>query len=160
MDIGRPIPATATIDDPIWMPQLLQLAQNMMHLSARTKIIRRYTGLSEKRINALYDAIKGPDNDSRKQRDRCTRPLRFVVPGQKGAKGGQTFILQSAVFADVFIRMEAAVPEAPNRAWLLLAAFQAYREVIGPAQRALHLPEFSFNAAFDLMVAVGLHPPQ
>lgn len=144
---GSPIPESAQHDDPVWTSRFLDLANEMVLVGAKPKLIARYTGLSPKAIADRYKRLTNqPAPPGRLQQ---TQPKNFAVPH---SRGGLDWNLQSAAFASIYLKLERAFVESVNRGWLLLTAYQTYHRLTDPLQRKLpRLCRININNAYDLM---------
>lgn len=151
MHAGAPIPETAQFDDPLWTSRFLDLAHAMIMLDGKPKLIARYTGLSAKSIADRYKRLTG--HEAPAGRLQQAQPKHFAIPHNRG---GLDWNIQAAAFAAVYLKIEAALDEPPNRGWLLTAAFQAYQRLTDPILAVMpDLPRVGFNTGYDLMTHLG-----
>ena len=149
----KPIPESASFDDPLWTSAFLDLANSMIIFGGRPKLIARYTGLSPKAIRERYRRLMGKEAPC--GRLQQTLPRSFAIPHSRGS---QEWLVQSAAFAGVFLKIEDAMKndEPINRGWLLVTAFATYCHLTNPIQEsAPKLTRLSLNAAYDLMTHLG-----
>lgn len=151
MGSGAPIPESADINDPLWTSNFLDLANAMVLMGGKPKLIARYTGLPPKAIAERYKRLTGQEAPA--GRLQQTQPKHYAVPHNRG---GLDWNLQSAAFASIYLKIEKALDEPANRGWLLLTAYQAYVRLTDPLQQALpRLTRISLNNAYDLMTHLG-----
>lgn len=123
MNLGTPIPANANFKDPLWSPHFYALANKLIMLGAKPKLITRYTGLATKAILERYKGLRGeaPPHGRMQQ----TLPKTYANLSNRGSL---PFILQCAAFANIFHKIRCAIPagEAVNDGWLLAKAFETH----------------------------------
>lgn len=151
MHPGAPIPESAKFDDPLWTSRFLDLANAMVLMGGKPKLIARYTGLSPKAIADRYKRLTGQEAPA--GRLQQTQPKHYAIPHNRG---GLDWNLQSAAFASIYLKIERALDEPANRGWLLLTAYQAYFRLTDSLQQALpKLSRITLNNAYDLMTHLG-----
>lgn len=151
MSPGVPIPESAEVEDPVWKSRFLDLANTMVLLGGKPKLITRYTGLSSKAIADRFKRLTGQEAPA--GRLQQMQPKHYAIAHNRG---GLDWNIQAAAFASVYLKMEAALEGPVNRGWLLTTAYQAYRYLTDPLQH--HMPSLtrvSLNNAYDLMTHLG-----
>ena len=144
---GAPISEAAQYDDPLWTSRFLDLANAMVLMGGKPKLICRYTGLSPKALADRYKRLTGQEAPS--GRLQQTQPKHYAIPHNRG---GRDWNLQAAAFASIYLKIERALDEPANRGWLLFTAYQAYYRLTDPLQQVLpKLPRITLNNAYDLM---------
>ena len=145
--LSLPIPESAQFDDPVWAGRFQDLANQMVLLSAKPKLISRYTGLTAKAISDRYQRLTGHVGSP--GRLPQSQPKHYAIPH---SRAGLDWTVQSAAFASIYLKLERAFEEPVNRGWLLVTAFQAYQRLTDPLQRKLpRLCRINFNNAYDLV---------
>ncbi len=148
---GAPIPVNASFDDPLWTSRFFDLANEMVLMGGKPKLIARYTGLSSKSIADRYKRLTGKKAPC--GRLQQTQPKPYAMPHNRG---GLDWNIQAAVFASIYQKLEQALGEPANRGWLLLTAYQAYYRLTDMMQQELpKLHRLSLNNAYDLMTHLG-----
>ena len=148
---GSPIPEYAKFEDPLWTSRFLDLANAMVLMGGKPKLIARYTGLSQKAIAERYKRLTGQEAPA--GRLQQTQPRHYAIPHNRG---GLDWNLQAATFSSIYLKIEKAIDEPANRGWLLLTAYQAYFRLTDSLQQALpKLSRISLNNAYDLMTHLG-----
>lgn len=151
MNIGQPIPESAEFDDPIWIGRFHDLANAMISLDAKTKIIARYTGLPTKAVLNRYKRLTG--RGAPVGRSQTFAPERFVTGSPRN---GYDWNIQAAAYVGIYLKIEAALDEKVNRGWLLTVAYQVYERLTEPTRTASPSTQMlSFNRAYDLMNSIG-----
>ena len=128
---GSPIPEYAKFEDPLWTSRFLDLANAMVLMGAKPKLIARYTGLSSKAIAERYKRLTGQEAPA--GRLQQTQPRHYALPHNRG---GLDWNLQAATFSSIYLKIEKALDEPANRGWLLLTAYQAYYRLTDAMQQA------------------------
>ena len=151
----QPIPKSASLSDPLWSGRLYFLADRMVRLGGKPKLIQYFTGLSAKAISARYRLLCGTDAPAGRMGQ--TLPQHFAKAHNRG---GQRFILQAATWASVFLNLEEATGDAfkepVNRGWLLTSALETYLGLIAPMRwREPDLPVITLNSGYELMNHLG-----
>jgi hypothetical protein len=151
----QPIPKSASLSDPLWSGRLHDLADRMVSLEGKPKLIQYFTGLSSKTISTRYRLLRGTDAPAGRMGQ--TLPQHFVKAHNRG---GQRFILQAASWASVFLSLEEATADAfkepVNRGWLLTSAMETYLDLTAPMRwREPDLPALTLNGAYELMNHLG-----
>lgn len=147
----RPIPASVQFDDPIWISRFLDLADLMVWLGGKPKLICRYTGLAPKEVALRYKALTG--REAQAGRLPQSKPGHYALPSKHR---GLDWNLQAAAFASIYLRIEAALTEPVNRGWLLATAYLAYLRLTDPLRNSIRdLQRLEFNSAYDLMTLLG-----
>lgn len=150
MHQGAPIPINAEFDDPLWMGRFSDLANEMILLGAKPKLVANYTGLPQKAISDRYRRLTGEDPPGGRMAQ--TQPKFFCAPNANGFE----FNLQSAIFAKIYIKLEEAMGEPVHAGWLLVTAYQAYlRRTEAIADEVPRLSRLTLGNAYDLMMHVG-----
>ncbi|MBZ0096788.1 MAG: hypothetical protein K8H75_15645 [Sulfuricella sp.] len=147
---ATPIPESATIEDPLWTARFHDLANAMVLMSTRPKIISRYTGLSPRQVTERY--VRLTNDVASPGRMGNGHPKRFAIPHDRG---GLDWTIQSAVFTNCYLELEAAMGELVNRGWLLATTYHAYCRLTEPAFQETKMRRLTINAAYDLMTHVG-----
>lgn len=150
MHQGSPIPANVDLDDPLWVGRFSDLANQMILLGAKPKLVACYTGLNQKAISERYRKLTGQEPPGGRMAQ--TQPKFFVASNANG----YDFNLQSAIFAKIYINLEAAMGEPVHAGWLLVTAYQAYLRLTEDiASQVPRLARLTLGNAYDLMMHVG-----
>lgn len=149
---NKPIPESAEFDDPLWTSSFLDLANSMIVLGARPKLIGRYTGLSIRAIRERYRRLVGKEAPGGRLQQTQTKA--FSTPN---SRGGHDWLVQAAAFAGVFLKIESAMNDEPvNRGWLLVTAYATYRRLTDPMLESTpKLNRLSLNTAYEIMTYLG-----
>lgn len=118
------IPESAASEDPVWSSALGELAVELVRAGCKAKIIKRYTGVSHKRIASLFRSIHDADAPG----GPCHQgDAQFFVTGTNSNRfSGPAWNIEGAVFLGSYRKLAAAVGVKANRGWLLLHAFRSY----------------------------------
>lgn len=145
----KPIPDDATIGDPIWHSQILELANALVREGAKARLVERFTGLPHKKVANLYQIILNQSPVS----GPITQGTAgfFATPKTYGA----SWNLQSAIFLSCYLRLEKLIGMVPNRGWLLLKAFQAYKAMTQPLLDTTGIKRLDINQAYSLLALTG-----
>lgn len=116
-----PIPFDARHDDVRWEPAFLQLAQELIRLYAKPRVIGRFTGLSSRRIRRMYRDWHGAPAPSGPVIQASARF--FAIPS---AWTSSQWNIECATLIACFEDVGQACGIVPNRGWQLVMAFTAY----------------------------------
>lgn len=145
-----PIPEDASYEDPLWEGRFSDLANAMVQYGAKPAIIRRFTGMANRQISLRYARLR--DGVAKPGRLKSGLPRRFAI---RQDRSSYDFILQSAVFAQVCMRIEDSFNKPLNRGWLLVAAYRAYCRLTEQMVKHLEIAPLDIDAAYDLMCHIG-----
>lgn len=149
MHKGAPIPANVGYDDPLWAGRFSDLANEMILLGAKPKMVANYTGLNPKVVSDRYRRLTGQEPPGGRMSQ--AQPKFFV-----SRTNGYEFMLQAAIFAKVYLKLEAAMGEPVHAGWLLVTAYQAYlRRTEEVASGTSRINPLTISNAYDLMIHVG-----
>ncbi len=149
---GAPIPQHAEFDDPIWTGRFLDMANAMVLMGAKPKLIMRYTGLSQKAVTMRYKRLTGEEAPC--GHNKTNLPKFFATPHNRG---GLDFNMQAAAFAGIYLKLEEAMGEPVNLGWLLLTSYQAYVRLTDTISEAVpKLTRLSINQAYTLATHLGI----
>ena len=139
---GSPIPAHATIDDPLWTARLQDLANQMVFFGAKGKLIQWATGLSAKQVTERYQKLCGtkPPLGRNGQADQRS----FALPSQHKSR---KWNIQCAIFASVYEKLRDSMTEPPHRGWLLHTSYHIYVQLSNCDPVDL----VPFNNAYDIV---------
>lgn len=150
MHQGAPIPAHAEFDDPLWFGRFSDLANAMILLGAKPKLVANYTGLNQKSITERYRRLTGQEPPGGRMAQ--AQPKFFCNPNANG----HDFTLQSAIFATIYLKLERAMDEPAHAGWLLVTAYQAYLRLTDSiADQLPRLNRLTLSHSYDLMMHVG-----
>ena len=151
---GSPIVESASFNDPLWAPRFLEMANEMVILGAKSKLITRYTGLTQKAVAERYRRLTGEEAPAGRLQQTMGK---FYA--MQHSRGGWDWVMQSATFARVYLQMEAAFGEPVNRGWLLLTSYQAYIRLTDALLEASpRTTRLTINQGYDLAHKLGSGP--
>lgn len=152
----KPLPIFATIEDPAYTIDILQMAHGLVEYEAKSSIIKHYTDLPSAKISAIYRSIRkhGPAPGSIFRGD-----AKFFAAQTKNTSLGWT--LQGAIFLECYSRMGDLVEYEIHKGWRLLHAFRAY---LAQTQKMVdqnpNVKRLDINQAYSLLTKVGFLDPR
>lgn len=149
----RPIPDPIPSDDPTWKADLLLLAKGLVEHHAKPKIVRRYTGVSQREVRALYRLLHDAPPLSGPATQGSAKFFTTAYNSKKGA--GTVWNIQGTIFLRIYSEIAKAVSIQANKGWLLLNAFQAYLRMTEKLYQESGIRRLDINTGYSLLVLAG-----
>jgi hypothetical protein len=147
MHPGTPIPVSAFFHDPLWLGRFIDLANELVLMNAKPKIIARYTGLQSKAIATRY--LRLNNTIAKKGRLKLASSRSFAAVHKRW---GYDWNIQAATFASICLKIERSFDFPLNRGWLLATAYKTYLSLTEGMMKPLPtLNRLTFDDAYDLM---------
>src|ERR1700674_4304522 len=110
---------------------------------AKTKIIRRFTQLAQRRVGELYKALRGVAPPAGPVMQGSARF--FSVPNKHTS---WACTIQCAIFLDCYERMGKITSPQVHRGWRLLAAFNSYISLTEKLNETASIKRLDINQAY------------
>lgn len=143
------IPRGATANDPHWSGPFYSLARMMAEDRAKTALIEHYTGLSHRKVSALFREIHNecPEGGPAAR----GRAEFYVTANGSNHQSGPAWNIQGTIFLSCYQHLLQIAPFPLNRGWLLAYAYRAYKEQTERLHTETGTPRLSINHAYSLL---------
>jgi hypothetical protein len=145
-----PITEDARPGDPRWSVPYLKLAEGLVAVGAKAKLIERFTDLPHSRVQLLYRAFRGTAPPAGPLTQGSAR--QFAVPGKHTS---ESLRIQCAIFLACYDRIGRITPAPLQRGWRLLAAFNAYLDLTEKLTAKTSVKRLDINQAYALLTYCG-----
>jgi len=144
-----PIPKESSCTDPLWQSQFIDLANDLVRVRTKAKIIEYFTGLPHRFVCKLYKALLGEIPPS--------GPVHQGTPKffAQNRDYGANWNLQCAIFLNAYSRLGKLVGSDVNRGWLLLKSYHAYLQCTEILYLKKNIRRLDINNCYSLLVWSG-----
>lgn len=115
------IPESASIEDPVWAGQFEELINTMMFHGVKIKVIAKFSGMTPRALGVRYKILM--NKPAPQGRMPHSNPKNFTLPRDRV---NAEEVLHFTLFASCYKRISDGIGERVNRAWILMAAYNAY----------------------------------
>ncbi|MDK9702365.1 MAG: flagellar transcriptional regulator FlhC [Sulfuritalea sp.] len=148
------IPRGATADDPQWSGHFYSLARAMAEERAKTALIENYTGLSHRKVSALFREIH---NTCPEGGPAARGSAEFYVNASgSNHQSGPAWNVQGTIFLSCYQHLLQIAPFPLNRGWLLAHAYQSYKAQTERLHQETGTPRLTINHAYSLLAYASL----
>lgn len=144
-----PIPFDARHDDVRWESAFLQLAQELIRLHAKPRVIGWFTGMPARRIRRMYRQLHGAPAPSGPVVQASARF--FAIPSSGTSS---RWNIQCATLLACYEDVGQACALVPNRGWQLVTAFNSYAN-LWPASETATGQRLDVNLAYAMLTHAG-----